>query len=118
MRKKYTSLEKHLDLVALGTVADIAPQKGENRIFTKDWSLYDGTHVVFSPKKLHPLELQEKFLWAWKKFYSLWRKPHLYGACRYVINRWNKANEKTLADLKKRFGSASEGPPFHKANDS
>ena len=83
----------------------------ENRIFTKDWSLYDGTHVVFKPEKLHPLELQEKFFWAWKKFYSLWRKPHLYGACRYIINRWNKANEKTLADLKKRFASVGEKTP-------
>lgn len=35
MKKRYLSLEKHLDLVALGTVADIAPQKSENRVFTK-----------------------------------------------------------------------------------
>ena len=89
----------------------------ENRIFTKDWSLYDGTHVVFEPKKLHPLELQEKFFWAWKKFYSLWNKPHLFGACRYIINRWHKTNKKTLADLKRRFSSASERTPFRKVED-
>jgi len=35
MKKKYYPLEEHLDLVALGTVADIVPQKGENRVFTK-----------------------------------------------------------------------------------
>jgi radical SAM superfamily enzyme YgiQ (UPF0313 family) len=91
--------------------------ESENRIFTKDWSLYDGTHVVFRPKKLHPLELQERFFWAWKKFYSMWRKPHLYAACRYVINRWNKVNETTLAELKKRFDSVSERSSFHKTED-
>jgi radical SAM superfamily enzyme YgiQ (UPF0313 family) len=89
----------------------------EDRIFTKDWSLYDGTHVVFKPKRLHPLELQERFFWAWKKFYTLWRKPHLYAACRYIINRWNKVNEKRVADLKKRFSSATEWSPFRKGGD-
>lgn len=86
----------------------------ENRIFTKDWSLYDGTHVVFKPGKMNPVELQEKFFWAWKKFYSLWRKPYLYPACRYIINRWQKANKTTLADLKKRFSSAAEKYTLYK----
>lgn len=34
-RGREDMVEKHLDLVALGTVADIAPQNGENRILTK-----------------------------------------------------------------------------------
>jgi len=62
--------------------------------------------VVFEPKKMHPLELQEKFFWAFKKFYSLRRKPFFYPVCRYIVNRWYKTNRETLADLRKRFGSA------------
>lgn len=75
----------------------------EGRIFTKDWSLYDGTHVVFKPKKLHPIELQEKFFWAYKKYYSLWKNPLYFAVCRYIFNKWHKVNKHTLADLKKRF---------------
>ena len=36
----------------------------QGRIFTKNWSLYDGTHFVFSPKKMSFLQLQERFIWA------------------------------------------------------
>ena len=74
-----------------------------NRIFTKDWSLYDGTHVVFDPQKMSPLELQEKYLWAWKKFYSLRNKPLLFPIFLYAASKWYKANRKTLADLGRRF---------------
>ena len=86
----------------------------ENRIFTKDWSQYDGTHVVFRPRKIHPLELQERFFWAWKRFYSLRNKPLLYPVCRYVVYKWYKANKTTLADLKSRFGTAPEKSSLHK----
>ena len=89
----------------------------ENRIFTKDWSLYDGTHVVFKPKKLHPLELQEKFFWAYKKFYSLWRKPLYFAACRHIVNQWYKVNRETLADLKRHFSSAAEKYTLRKDGD-
>jgi radical SAM superfamily enzyme YgiQ (UPF0313 family) len=74
-----------------------------NRIFTKDWSLYDGTHVVFDPQKMSPLELQKKYLWAWKKFYSLRNKPLLFPIFWYAASKWYKVNRKTLADLGRRF---------------
>ena len=73
------------------------------RIFTKNWSLYDGSHVVFKPKKMHPVELQEKYFWAWKKFYSLRKKPLYFAICRHIVNKWHRANKKTLADLRGRF---------------
>jgi radical SAM superfamily enzyme YgiQ (UPF0313 family) len=43
----------------------------ENRILTKDWSLYDGQHVVFRPAKLSIQELQQGIETAWKHAYSL-----------------------------------------------
>jgi len=81
--------------------------EAENRIFTKNWSLYDGTHVVFETKKITPLELQEKFFWTWKKFYSF-RNPLYFLVARYIINNWHKSNKYALSDLKKRFSSVME----------
>lgn len=43
----------------------------EGRIIEKNWSLYDGQHVVFKPGKLTPEELREGHLWAWEQTYSL-----------------------------------------------
>ncbi len=41
----------------------------EGRIFTKNWTLYDGHHVVFWPKRMSPLDLQEAALEAHQRFY-------------------------------------------------
>ena len=38
----------------------------EGRIFDRDWSQYDMSHVVFIPKKMTIRELQEGYLWAQK----------------------------------------------------
>lgn len=70
----------------------------QGRIFTKDWSLYDGTHVVFEPKKLSAFELQNKVLRAWKKFYSI-GKFKLFLMSRYLIRSWKKANKKFLRQV-------------------
>lgn len=42
----------------------------ENRIFSNNWDYYDGTHVVFYPKNMTPLELQEGIIDAYQSFYS------------------------------------------------
>ena len=47
--------------------------KAQNRIFTRDWDLYDGQHIVFNPKQLSPRELQQNVMLAYAKFYSLRR---------------------------------------------
>ncbi|MDD5156009.1 MAG: hypothetical protein PHF11_05980, partial [Candidatus Omnitrophica bacterium] len=43
----------------------------ENRIFNRDWSLYDGQHIVFTPKLLSARDMQVNVLRAYVRFYSL-----------------------------------------------
>lgn len=42
----------------------------ENRIFSKNWDLYDMDHVVFRPQRMTVEELQEGHDWANRQFYS------------------------------------------------
>lgn len=37
------------------------------RILTKDWTRYDGSHVVFQPKQMSPEELEEGVYWLYTK---------------------------------------------------
>lgn len=56
----------------------------EGRILTKNWTLYDGQHVVFEPAKMTPKELQEGLYWAWKKTYKTSSILHRsFGAAGY-----------------------------------
>jgi len=59
---------------------DLAVQK---RIFNKDWSLYDGQHVVFTPKLLSAKQLQLTVLKAYTKYYSLSRSFSLLLKFRF-----------------------------------
>ncbi|HBO84740.1 MAG: hypothetical protein A2073_07205 [Deltaproteobacteria bacterium GWC2_42_11] len=43
----------------------------QNRLISKDWSLYDAHHVVFTPKNMSYYELQAETYRATKKFYSI-----------------------------------------------
>lgn len=55
----------------------------ENRMITKDWSLFDMMNVTFLPKTMSPWELQKMFFKAAKRFYTffssfkIWR---IFGA--------------------------------------
>jgi radical SAM superfamily enzyme YgiQ (UPF0313 family) len=44
---------------------------GEGRLLTRDWSLYDGQHVVFQPARMTPAELQSGTERAWRHAYSV-----------------------------------------------
>jgi len=39
----------------------------DNRILTKDWSQYDGSHSVYQPKNMTVSELEDGVYWIWKK---------------------------------------------------
>ena len=64
------------------------------RIFDRDWSKYDGKHVVFHPSRMTPEQLQAGFNWANHQFYSLqniWRR--LSGTQQRLIARWEMNRE-------------------------
>ncbi len=42
----------------------------QERILTRDWSLYDGQHVVFEPKKMSAAALLQSHERIWRKVYS------------------------------------------------
>jgi radical SAM superfamily enzyme YgiQ (UPF0313 family) len=82
------------------------------RIFTKEWSFYDGHHVVFLPKRLTPYTLQTETVKAMRSFYSikdavkrLLRKDILTFFQRIfaniLIRRWQKAKTQFVQSLKK-----------------
>jgi radical SAM superfamily enzyme YgiQ (UPF0313 family) len=43
----------------------------EGRILHRDWSRYDGNHVVFRPMLMTPNELLEGYLYAYRSLYSI-----------------------------------------------
>ncbi len=51
----------------------------KDRIFTKNWELYDVQHVVYYPKQMTPLELYMGCLDAYKSFYH----PRTYAQKKY-----------------------------------
>jgi len=71
----------------------------ENRIITRNWDWYDGTHVVFLPLKIAPIKLQ--YLWRqfWKKIYNIRRVQYMFPI-RYFLHYWKKLNQEYLKVLK------------------
>jgi radical SAM superfamily enzyme YgiQ (UPF0313 family) len=44
--------------------------KQEGRLLTEDWSLYDGQHVVYEPRRMSPEALRDGARWAWQRTYG------------------------------------------------
>jgi radical SAM superfamily enzyme YgiQ (UPF0313 family) len=57
--------------------------EGQKRIFNRDWSLYDGQHIVFTPKLLSARQLQMNVLRAYARFYSIYNSLVLFIKLRF-----------------------------------
>jgi len=89
--------------------------RGSKDILTRDWSLYDGHHVVHQPRKLSPYELQLGAMKAMKKFYSwgtivrslvIRRDVYSVGIqlyAKHLLQDWFKANGAYVAKLKREL---------------
>lgn len=77
--------------------------KKEQRIFSHDWSLYDGQHVVFRPRLLSAKQLQLSVARAYAHFYSLSRVFLLFSRLHFrnalfrlmgyrIVRQWLQRN--------------------------
>lgn len=83
----------------------------EDRIFLSNWSLYDGHHVVFTPRHINPRKLQKKQLRSHWRFYSWprslanlvklkFKRTAVYIYARRVNALWKRQNRFYLKTLK------------------
>jgi radical SAM superfamily enzyme YgiQ (UPF0313 family) len=110
-----------LVLTPLPGTKQTAQLEAEGRIFTKNWSLYDGHHVVHWPKNMTPYELQMAVLHAHKRFFKARRmiaiRPkapmyHKHQVEGYLIARaWEHVPENRNFLRELREFSQSQSPP-------
>ncbi len=78
--------------------------RGARYVISRNWSLYDGHHVVHQPRRISPYELQMGAIKAMQKFYSwggiakrVFQRDAYYAAIRYwgkkMIREWWKDDE-------------------------
>jgi radical SAM superfamily enzyme YgiQ (UPF0313 family) len=90
--------------------------RGEKYIINRNWSFYDGHHVVHQPRRMSPYELQMGAIRGMQKFYSwggiagrLARRDVYYAAIRYwgkkMLKEWwkDEENRAHVAWLKERL---------------
>jgi radical SAM superfamily enzyme YgiQ (UPF0313 family) len=67
----------------------------DDRIITRDWSLYDTMHVVFQPVGMSLGELENGFAWAWRETFRLpfivrrIRAWHRFTTIVNLAGNWN-----------------------------
>lgn len=95
----------------------------EGRVFSHDWSLYDGHHAVIEPARMTPLELQLGLIKATREFYSLRRvlrevqRFHWFAAVttyygHNLVRKWQRRKGDLLKILERRnLNRAKSIPP-------
>ena len=73
----------------------------QQRLFTTDWTYYDGLHITFRPAKMTAYELQKEFLEFYKKEFSL---KFLINP-RWLFNPEILRNKLLIYTLRKMFNS-------------
>jgi radical SAM superfamily enzyme YgiQ (UPF0313 family) len=100
------ALRQRIDTVQLMSLTPLpgtpvfAQMESENRLLTRDWSLYDGLHVVYNPKGMTPYDMQKEMMLATRRFYSLYQcakmlvRPDWAAFVVHVLaGRWRKARD-------------------------
>jgi len=83
---------------------DTLYEHGDKYVISRNWSFYDGHHVVHQPRRMSPYELQMGAIKAMEKFYSwggiaqkLLKRDVYYATIRYwgkqMIRDWWKDDE-------------------------
>ena len=78
----------------------------QQRIISKDWTLYDQAHVVFKPEKMSATELKKGFDWIKEKKGHLSRFDHK----RRVLS-WRKLTAKALIGIAGVSMKVTKGKP-------
>ncbi len=106
-KKAHLFSAQFLILTPLPGTPFFAELEKREQIFTKDWSLYDGHHVVFQPAKMSVWELQLESVKAFLKFYSRreffknvaafhWVRAYYLATARKKIKGWVKQNSEFM----------------------
>jgi len=80
--------------------------EADGRIIIKDWSFYDGHHVVFSPKRVDPYCLQRAQIRGHRRFYStleVIRRFYRFDFFNAMIAAYAKRLSKTLVKENKLY---------------
>jgi radical SAM superfamily enzyme YgiQ (UPF0313 family) len=93
-----------------------------DRVFEHRWQFYDGQHVIFTPQRMTPLELQTSVIDGYGRFYSLRRALTHLAHLRFgnalehawgwvFIHRWQKdpANRAYVQGLEQRAAAPAAG---------
>jgi len=67
--------------------------KAEGRILSENWEKYDNIHCPYIPRKMTPEQVEQGFIWTWKRIFSpasiyrrIWRKPAVHRFYYTLMN--------------------------------
>jgi radical SAM superfamily enzyme YgiQ (UPF0313 family) len=120
--KEHIDSVQLLILVPLPGTQVFQEMEAEERIITRDWSLYDAHHAVFKSKNMSPYTLMDETFKAMSKVYSVRHGlNHLirgkiralvinrYGAIQ--VRRWRKENYDLLQEALRNSLNSSQFDP-------